>query len=50
MKENVYEKLQFKLFLFKQNKATAEEVVMQIESLIYEIVDKRVFEALNGNS
>jgi hypothetical protein len=50
MKETAYEKLQFKLFLFKQNKATAEEVVMQIESLIYEIVDKRVFEALNGNS
>lgn len=50
MRETTYEKLQFKLFLFKQNKATAEEVVMQIESLIYEIVDKRIFEALDGNS
>ena len=50
MKETAYEKLQFKLFLFKQNKATAKEVVMEIESLIYEIIDKRVYEVLNGIS
>jgi hypothetical protein len=50
MKKSTYEKLQFKLFLFKQNKATAEEVVMQIESLIHEIVDKRLLEARDGDS